>query len=154
MPACLSRSDFAFRPVALEQKDLVSEMGNEKAVRSVLKQHTKAVLQMSYVAKVKGCNAMHTHDYIQRIPLHQKVKFQWAKKNNSDDIFHGNQYMRYPDGSFFLHMKMLVNIQDTYCPDECLLETAFMSPQGRVLGYDATVSHAILGYSSEDNSQC
>jgi hypothetical protein len=80
MPACLSRSDFAFEPVALEQKDLVEEMGSEKAVKSVLKRHTKTVARMSSVSKVKGRDAMHTHDYIQRIALPRKVKFQWAKK--------------------------------------------------------------------------
>jgi hypothetical protein len=61
--------------------------------------------------------------------------------------------MRYPDGTVFLHVEMLVDTQDNYCPEECLLETAFMSPQGQVMGDDATVSPAILGYSSADNSQ-
>eukprot|EP00957_Ditylum_brightwellii_P084527 6427017-Ditylum_brightwellii.AAC.1 len=69
MPACLSRSDFAFKLVALEQKDFVAEMGNKKTAKSVLKQHTKTVAQMSSVSKVKECNTMHTHDYIQRIAL-------------------------------------------------------------------------------------
>eukprot|EP00957_Ditylum_brightwellii_P035852 2717289-Ditylum_brightwellii.AAC.1 len=69
---------------------------------------------MSSFAKVKGCNRMQIHDYIQRIPLPQK---------------------------------------DNYCSEECLLETAVVSPQGRVMGDDATVSPAILGYSSEDSSQ-
>eukprot|EP00957_Ditylum_brightwellii_P058905 4466508-Ditylum_brightwellii.AAC.1 len=73
---------------------------------------------------------MHIHDYIQCIPLPWKVKFQWVKKNDGYDIFHGKQYMCYPDGSIFLHIEMLVDIQDNYCPEECLLETALMSPQG------------------------
>eukprot|EP00957_Ditylum_brightwellii_P143622 10942540-Ditylum_brightwellii.AAC.1 len=108
---------------------------------------------MSSVSKVKGRNAMHTHDYIQRIAFPQKVKFQWAKKKNDDEIFHGKQFMCYPDGTNFLHVEMIVNTQDNHCPEECLLQTAFMSPQGQVMGDDATVSPAILGYSSEDNSQ-
>eukprot|EP00957_Ditylum_brightwellii_P071303 5420109-Ditylum_brightwellii.AAC.1 len=64
-------------------------MGSKKAVKSVLKQHTKTVAQMSSVSKVKGRNVMHTHGYIQLIALPRKVKFQWAKKNDSDEIFHG-----------------------------------------------------------------
>eukprot|EP00957_Ditylum_brightwellii_P210170 15364637-Ditylum_brightwellii.AAC.1 len=103
MLACLSRSDFAFEPVALEQKDLVAEMSSKKAVNSVLKRHIKTVVRMSSVSKVKGHNAMHTHDYIQCIALLWKVEFQWAKKNNGDEIFHGKQFMRYPDGTVFLH---------------------------------------------------
>eukprot|EP00957_Ditylum_brightwellii_P161118 12267320-Ditylum_brightwellii.AAC.1 len=86
---------------------------------------------MSSVFKVEGYNAMHTHNYIQCIALPWKVKFQWAKKNNGDEIFHGMQFMHYPDGTVFLHVKMLVDTQDNYCPEECLLETAFMSPQGQ-----------------------
>eukprot|EP00957_Ditylum_brightwellii_P175361 13349437-Ditylum_brightwellii.AAC.1 len=91
MPDCLSRSDFPFVPVTLEQKDLAAEMGSKKAVKSVLKQHTKTVAQMSSVSKVKGRNAMHAHNYIQHIALPPKVKFQWAKKNDGDEIFHGKQ---------------------------------------------------------------
>eukprot|EP00957_Ditylum_brightwellii_P196008 14934477-Ditylum_brightwellii.AAC.1 len=128
-------------------------MGSKKAVKSVLKRHTNTVAWMSSVSKVKGHTTMHTHDYIQRIAFPWKVKFQWAKKNNSDEIFHGKQFMCYPDGTIFLHVEMLVNTQDNYCPEECLLETAAMSPQGQVMRDDATVSPAILGYSSEDNSQ-
>eukprot|EP00957_Ditylum_brightwellii_P140505 10704872-Ditylum_brightwellii.AAC.1 len=92
MPACLSRSDFAFEPVGLEQKDLVAKMGSKKAVKSVLKQHIKTVARMSSISKVKGCDTMHTHDYIQRITPPWKVKFQWAKKNDGDEIFHGKQF--------------------------------------------------------------
>eukprot|EP00957_Ditylum_brightwellii_P149754 11404669-Ditylum_brightwellii.AAC.1 len=106
-------------------------MGSKKAVKSVLKQHTKTVSRMSSVSKVKGHNTMHTHNYIQCIALPQKVKFQWTKKNDGDKIFHGKQFMHYPNGTVFLHVEMLVNTQVNYCPKECLLETAFMSPQGQ-----------------------
>eukprot|EP00957_Ditylum_brightwellii_P166336 12662617-Ditylum_brightwellii.AAC.1 len=86
---------------------------------------------MSSVSKVKRRNVVHTHNYIQCTALPWKVKFQWAKKTNGDEIFHGKQFMCYLDGTIFLHVKMLVNTQDNYCPEECLLETAFMSPQGQ-----------------------
>eukprot|EP00957_Ditylum_brightwellii_P119789 9139699-Ditylum_brightwellii.AAC.1 len=94
-------------------------MGSKEAVRSVLKHHTKTVAWMSSVSKVKGHNAMYTYDYIQCIPLPWKVKFQWAKKNDGNDIFH-----------------------------------ALMYSQCGVMGDDATVFPAILGYSSEDIIQC
>eukprot|EP00957_Ditylum_brightwellii_P081623 6209367-Ditylum_brightwellii.AAC.1 len=51
MPACLYRFDFAFEPVDLDQKDIVSKMGIKKAMRSVLKHHSKTVAWMSSVTK-------------------------------------------------------------------------------------------------------
>eukprot|EP00957_Ditylum_brightwellii_P076238 5795478-Ditylum_brightwellii.AAC.1 len=108
---------------------------------------------MSSVSKVKRHNMMHTHDYIRCIVLSWKVKLQWAKKNDGDEIFYGKQCMHYPGGTIFLHVEILVDTQDNYCPEECLLETVFMSPQGQVMGDSATISSDVLGYISEYNSQ-
>jgi hypothetical protein len=118
MSSNLSRSDSAFWYVAKCQKE-VMKMG-EPTVRKILSLHPKSCARITASAKVKGRNMASAQDfkYEMRVNLPMEAPYKWAKPSDGDDIFHGVKFLRYPDGVVMLHIELLVDTKDNYCPEE------------------------------------
>ena len=122
MSPYLARSDFAFNSFLLaEQKKQLSET-EMKYLVVLLKHHPKCTARMVAVAKVKGRSNMDGFFYEQRIPLPRKVQHEYASTKDGDDLFFGKKFIKYPDGSVFLHVELIAETKDNYIPEERMLD--------------------------------
>jgi hypothetical protein len=124
MSPYLARSDYAFNTFLLKA-DGLSEM-DKKHLLIRLKHHPKCAGRMVATSKVKGRSNTQGFFYEQRIPLPRKVKHEYATSMDGDDLFHGKTFVEYPDGSQFLHIELVSEVKDSYCPEERMLEPAMM----------------------------
>eukprot|EP00957_Ditylum_brightwellii_P003937 299845-Ditylum_brightwellii.AAC.1 len=83
---------------------------------------------MHSTSVIKGRNSTTEFNYTQRIRLPRKCKFQWASNLDGDKIFHGKRGVVYQGSSTFLHVELLVNTGDNYCPEERILDPSLMAP--------------------------
>ena len=127
MSPYLARSDLAFGPVALQEPRIAS-LGQQNIVY-LLKNHSKTHGRMYATGVIKDRKITKDFFYEQRIPLPRKVDFKWAQEAAGDDIFYGTKFVLYEGGAQFLHIEMVVDTPDTYCPEECLLDPAMMVTQ-------------------------
>jgi hypothetical protein len=124
MSPYLARSDYAFNTFLLKA-DGLSEM-DKKHLLIRLKHHPKCAGRMVATSKVKGRSNTQGFFYEQRIPLPRKVKHEYATRMDGDDLFHGKTFVEYPDGSQFMHIELISEIKDSYCPEERMLEPSMM----------------------------
>jgi hypothetical protein len=124
MSPYLARSDYAFNTFLLKA-DGLSEM-DKKHLLIRLKHHPKCAGRMVATSKVKGRSNTQGFFYEQRIPLPRKVKHEYATAMDGDDLFHGKTFVEYPDGSQFMHVELVSEVKDSYCPEERMLEPAMM----------------------------
>ena len=124
MSPYLARSDYAFNTFLLKA-DGLSEM-DKKHLLIRLKHHPKCAGRMVATSKVKGRSNTQGFFYEQRIPLPRKVKHEYATPMDGDDLFHGKTFVEYPDGSQFMHVELVSEVKDSYCPEERMLEPAMM----------------------------
>ena len=73
-------------------------------------------------SKVKGRSVTSGFFYEQRIPLPRKCKHVLASSTDGDTFFFGKKFIEYPHGSVFLHVELVVETQDNYCPEERMLD--------------------------------
>ena len=95
-------------------------------MRILLKHHPKSAARMVAASKTKGCSNTEGHFYDQRIPLPRKCQHNLAACADGDELFHSKKFVEYPDGSIFLHMELLCESHDSYCPEERMLEPSMM----------------------------
>jgi hypothetical protein len=124
MSPYLARSDYAFNTFLLKA-DGLSEV-DKKHMLIRLKHHPKCAGRMVAASKVKGRSITQGFFYEQHIPLPRKVKHEYATPMDGDDLFHGKTFVEYPDGSTFMHVELVGEIKDSYCPEERMLEPAMM----------------------------
>jgi hypothetical protein len=120
-------SDFAFETFLLVELAL-SEL-DKKYMHIVLKSHPKTAAWMVAIAKVKGRSVTDAFVYEQRIPLPRKCEHEYASDasdTDSDCLFHGKKFVQYPDGTVFLHVELVCETRDNYCPEERMLDPSMM----------------------------
>jgi len=123
MSPYLARSDFAFNSFLLaEQRKAQICQTEEKYLLVLLKHHPKCAARMVAASKVKGRSNTEGFFYEQRIPLPRKVQHEFASSKDGDDLFVGKKFVKYPDGSVFLHVELIAECKDNYIPEERMLD--------------------------------
>ena len=124
MSGNLGRSDFALQIVAAHQPDIM-KMG-EANVKMLLAHHPKCIARMTAASKVTGRDMTNSFKYEMRINCPKKASYKWAKASDGDQIFHGAKFFEYANGEVMLHLELLVDTKDNFCPEECLATTPMM----------------------------
>ena len=116
MSEYMSRSDFAFHTFLLDDKKLTDT--EVQCLILVLKHHSKSSARMLAVSKIKGRSSTDGFYYEQRIPLPRKANHQFAVQTDGDEFFFGRKFVLYPNGEVFMHLELLADFTDGYCPTE------------------------------------
>ena len=117
-------SHFAFDTFLLADPQLSEN--DKHCMHILLKHHPKSAARMVTASKTKGCSNTKGHFYEQRIPLLRKCQHNLAACTDGDEFFQGKKFVEYPDGSIFLHVELLCESHDNYCPEERMLEPSMM----------------------------
>jgi hypothetical protein len=125
MSPFLSRSDYAFTIVMKEQTKFKS--WDDSAIQYLLQNHSKTTARIRTVKAIKDRSNTKQFLYYQRIPLPKKVRHTFATASDGDEVFHGSRYSVCPDGSYMLHVELIVDVGDNYCPEERMLDAEVMA---------------------------
>jgi len=133
----LSRSDFAFFEVT-KINGAFKGMSKQQ-IDFFLENHPRTAARVKSVGILKGRNTTKEFLYSQRIPLPKQARHAPITQTE-DPVFHGIKFAVNKDGSTFMFAELMVHTNDSYCPEERLLnasmfrnETAASLSQGVIL---------------------
>eukprot|EP00957_Ditylum_brightwellii_P201552 15326209-Ditylum_brightwellii.AAC.1 len=78
--------------------------------------------RIKLIAILKECSTTKQFQYTQHIPLPKQVHHTFATASDGDNVFHGYRFSVYADGAWMMDAKLVVNVGENCCPEECLLD--------------------------------
>eukprot|EP00957_Ditylum_brightwellii_P096318 7335980-Ditylum_brightwellii.AAC.1 len=58
--------------------------------------------------------------------LPKQAAYRWANQSDGDAILVGTKFLKDAEGVVMLHLELLVNTKDNYCPEERLASNPVM----------------------------
>jgi len=116
MDAYMERSDLAFSTFIMDQSKLASFQ--KEALLYVIKNHPKSIARIQSVALVKQRQCVNEGACYYEMRIPRSVIRSFATSLDGDTFFNGLKFVKYANGTVYLHAELMGELKDSYTPQE------------------------------------